>query len=275
MIYIMTPKTRVITIDGIKTRYLDEGSGPAVTLIHGFPENLDTWRRNIPALSKHFRVIAFDMVGFGESAGANWDFSCSGLAVFVHKLLLALGVKKTHLVGTDTGASVAIAFAAQYKDAVDKFVFMASAPYERSIRSLEVNLMTSPVVGDLGFHLFGSLVLPYAIHKGFYQPSKLEPEVLQSYVRYFKTFSSKIAALRIMREVNNNIEVHLRKLKESCPATLILWADHERFFHSWVPERLHRDLKNSRLQYISDCGHFIQEEQPETFNRALTEFLTS
>ena len=60
---------------GIRTHYLDEGSGPAVILLHGGGAGADAycnWRAIIPPLARHFRTIAVDMVGFGKTDVAVW-----------------------------------------------------------------------------------------------------------------------------------------------------------------------------------------------------------
>ncbi len=266
-------ETRFIDVHGIRTRYAEMGSGPCLTLLHGFPETLQGWRKNVPELSRRFRVIAPDMVGFGQTDRAEWDYSCRGMARFVHLFLEALGVSKTHLVGTDTGASIALAFAAEYPKTLDRLTVLSGSPYPHSISAPEVNLMTLPVIGDLGFFLFGGLLLPLSVRLAFRDPLKLEKESLTEYASHLKTARSKTLALRLMREANNGMDGVMKKLRASPPPTLILWSEHERYFRPWVPDRLHKDLAGSRLERVADAGHFFQEERPDEFNRLVSDFL--
>lgn len=54
-------------VDGVEVFYVENGVGEPVVLIHGWASSSYSWRRNIPALAEHFRVIALDLPGFGLS----------------------------------------------------------------------------------------------------------------------------------------------------------------------------------------------------------------
>ena len=53
--------------DGVKIHCVSQGSGPLLVLLHGFPDYWYTWRKQIPALAKHFQVVAIDLRGFNQS----------------------------------------------------------------------------------------------------------------------------------------------------------------------------------------------------------------
>lgn len=264
----------MVQVSSVETRYTEQGEGEPLVLIHGFPETLQGWRKNIPELSKHFRVIALDMVGFGGSEKTDWGFDCLRLAEFVKLFLEELGVKRAHIVGTDTGALIALAFAAQYPERVNKLVIFSGTAYADSISTADVKLMMMPVLGDGFFLLFGKPGLRLGIKKGFHRPEEVEKEIIDEYVNAFSSFKSRKLALKLMRTLGVGMEGVMEKLKQQSPPTLILWAEHEKYFYPWVAERFHADLKDSQLKYISDSGHFIQEEQPEIFNQTLLKFLS-
>lgn len=266
-------KTRTLLVDSIQTRYVDEGNGDALILIHGFPETLQGWRKNVPELAKHHRVVALDVVGFGQSDKADWDYSCRGLAFFVKKFLDRLSIQRVHLVGGDTGALIALAFAAEYRQQVDRVVFFSGTVSPEGISALDVKLMALPLIGDIGFLLFGSLGLRTGVKRGFYRPEQIENEVMQEYLDALSTWKARKIALRLMRVLGNGWQEVMKRLQVNPPPTLILWAEHEKYFYPWVPEKLKKDLAGSRLEYIKDSGHFIQEEKPEVFNRLVLDFL--
>jgi pimeloyl-ACP methyl ester carboxylesterase len=65
-----------ITREGVTLNYIDEGRGPAVLLVHGFPDSCHVWRHQIPTLvAAGYRVIAPDNRGLGQS-DAPTDISC-------------------------------------------------------------------------------------------------------------------------------------------------------------------------------------------------------
>jgi len=105
---------RRITGDGVELAVLDEGEGPAVLLLHGFPDSAQLWRHQVPTLrDAGFRVVAPDLRGFGDSdKPAEVDAYRVGRSVGdLTKVLDELGIEQAHVVGHDWGAGVAWTFA--------------------------------------------------------------------------------------------------------------------------------------------------------------------
>jgi pimeloyl-ACP methyl ester carboxylesterase len=106
----------------------DEGEGPAVVLLHGFPDSHALWRHQVPALvGAGYRVIAPDLRGFGESSmpvGPD-QYGILDLVGDVLGTFDALGVQRAHVVGHDWGAALAWAMAAFVPDRVDHLVALS------------------------------------------------------------------------------------------------------------------------------------------------------
>jgi pimeloyl-ACP methyl ester carboxylesterase len=114
--------------DGVELAVLEEGVGPAVVLLHGFPDSSHVWRHQLPALvGAGFRVIAPDLRGFGESDRPEEveAYSLLHSLADVVAVLDALGVGRAHVVGHDWGAGVAWAVAAFAPDRVERLVAMS------------------------------------------------------------------------------------------------------------------------------------------------------
>jgi pimeloyl-ACP methyl ester carboxylesterase len=119
---------QTITIAGLDFAVHDEGEGPAVVLLHGFPDSHDLWRHQVPALvAAGYRVIAPDLRGTGESArpDAVDDYGVLNIVGDVMGIMDSLGVERAHVVGHDWGAAIAWAFAAFVPDRVDHLVAMS------------------------------------------------------------------------------------------------------------------------------------------------------
>jgi pimeloyl-ACP methyl ester carboxylesterase len=100
---------RYLTVDGARLRYRDQGSGPAVLLLHGWTLDLDMWDALAAALRASFRVLRLDRRGFGLSSGAaSPERDISDLDA----LLRHLGIEQAALLGMSQGARAAIGFAA-------------------------------------------------------------------------------------------------------------------------------------------------------------------
>jgi pimeloyl-ACP methyl ester carboxylesterase len=107
---------------------LDEGSGPAVLLLHGFPDSSHLWRNQIPALvSAGYRVIAPDLRGFGESdkPAETEAYALPDLLGDVLGILDHLEVQRPHIVAHDWGAALGWALAILLPDRVDRYVALS------------------------------------------------------------------------------------------------------------------------------------------------------
>jgi pimeloyl-ACP methyl ester carboxylesterase len=119
---------RRISGDGVELSVLDEGEGPAVLLLHGFPDSARLWHHQIPTLTDAgFRVVAPDQRGFGESDKPQ-AIEAYGFGHLVSDVLAVLddaGVERAHVVGHDWGAAVAWAVALLAPERVDRLVALS------------------------------------------------------------------------------------------------------------------------------------------------------
>jgi pimeloyl-ACP methyl ester carboxylesterase len=116
--------TRTQTVDGVGLQYLTAGSGPTILLVHGFGETSRMWRPLIPVLASHFRVIAPDLPGIGESEIPKDGPDILQATSRLHGLLRSLGIDKAIVVGHDIGLMVAYAYASQFPSETEKLVLM-------------------------------------------------------------------------------------------------------------------------------------------------------
>lgn len=122
------PTEKFVQVDGLKTRYLEEGSGPEVLLLHGasLGSSADVWERNLAPLAAHgLRAIAFDQPGFGLSDNPK-DFSVAYRRRFILQFMDALGIKKASLVGHSQAGNMAVGLAFDHTDRISKVVVLAT-----------------------------------------------------------------------------------------------------------------------------------------------------
>ncbi|MEU7631101.1 alpha/beta hydrolase [Nocardia sp. NPDC049220] len=101
-------------VNGTTMHYVRGGHGPALVLLHGFPQDWFEWRRVMPRLSERFTVIAVDLPGVGGSAPSAAGYAAADMAEDVHLLIDGLGLSRAHVVGHDIGGMVAYAFARRF-----------------------------------------------------------------------------------------------------------------------------------------------------------------
>jgi pimeloyl-ACP methyl ester carboxylesterase len=120
--------TRTVELKGEQFPVADVGSGPAVLLLHGFPDSRFLWRAQVPALAAAgFRVIAPDLRGFGDAPRPIdvRTYRRPFLIADVLGILDALGVARTHLVGHDWGAALTWGLAGSYAERLDRVVVLS------------------------------------------------------------------------------------------------------------------------------------------------------
>jgi pimeloyl-ACP methyl ester carboxylesterase len=124
----LAPLTKRITIDGLTFPVVDHGRGPAVLLLHGFPDDRLLWRYQVGALvDAGFRVVAPDLRGFGD-APRPADPSSYGIPLVVRDvlgILDALGIRRVQLVAHDWGAAVGWRLAAVHPDRISRYVALS------------------------------------------------------------------------------------------------------------------------------------------------------
>ncbi|XP_014239478.1 epoxide hydrolase 4-like isoform X2 [Cimex lectularius] len=121
-----------IKIKGVKLHYVDAGpkSKPLLILLHGFPDCWISWRYQIPELAGHFRVVALDLKGFGDSdkPESTYNYQITNIIEEICEFVSILGYRRCTLIGHDIGALIGWFIVHTNPDIVDKFVSI-SAPH--------------------------------------------------------------------------------------------------------------------------------------------------
>ena len=112
-------KQHSIEVEGLHIEYLEGGQGDVVLLLHGFGANKDNWTRISRHFTPHFRVIAPDLPGFGESSRQpDSNYTIAAQADRVHAFARALGLQSFHLGGSSMGGQIAGVYTAQHPESV-------------------------------------------------------------------------------------------------------------------------------------------------------------
>lgn len=121
------PPGNLREIDGEWIHFLDEGSGPAIVLIHGFTASTFTWRNTMPVLATDHRVVALDLPGFGFSdRNPDIEYTPKAHARRVLRLMDTLGIGSATIIGHSLGGGVAERLAADHPERVERLVLVAS-----------------------------------------------------------------------------------------------------------------------------------------------------
>ena len=146
----MFPKPHFIDTNGIRMAVFEEGEGPAVIMVHGFPELAFSWRHQIPALSNAgFRAIAPDMRGYGQTDGPIGvdQYSMANLIADLQGLLDALDIERATFVGHDWGAIILWHMAMLMPDRIERLIAL-NIPHSRQTKSDPIDSMRARLGDD-------------------------------------------------------------------------------------------------------------------------------
>jgi len=116
----------------IRVRFSDTGKGRTIVLLHGFPESMEVWEEFSVKLSRHFRVIAIDLPGCGETPCIGYVHPMELMAECVKTVLDSLGLRRYVMVGHSMGGYVALAFTELFPDHLSGLCLFHSHPYADS-----------------------------------------------------------------------------------------------------------------------------------------------
>jgi pimeloyl-ACP methyl ester carboxylesterase len=261
-------------VDGVRLRLRDTGprDAPAVILLHGFGASLDTWESWAQALSARYRVIRFDLPGFGlTGADPTGDYTNAREITILSDLMDQLGVARASLVGNSMGGWIGWNFAAQHPDRVIRLVLVSPAGFASPGFAYDhapgtpLIMRALVYVGPPRSLLRGALAIAYARLEDLseatltrYRDLLLAPGVRQAIVmRMGQTI------LRDPAPILARIEV----------PTLLLWGEQDRMIPISNAADYLRDLPHATLVRLPNLGHVPFEEDPAASLAPLQLFL--
>jgi pimeloyl-ACP methyl ester carboxylesterase len=115
-------KRHYASLAGGQIHYVEAGTGEPLLLLHSAPRSSRAFRFMLPLLAPHFRCIAPDLPGFGQSDPLAGRVTMESLADAMREFLLTLGIARAHVFGYHTGNKVAAAMAAEHHGSVDRVI---------------------------------------------------------------------------------------------------------------------------------------------------------
>ena len=258
---------RYIEAAGIRTSFLEAGSGPPLVLLHGAGGGAVTWYKVIGLLSRRFRVIVFDRPGYGESEKPSAPYDKPFNTEWLHSAAAQLGLGKFFLVGNSEGGSVSIHYALHYPEQLEKLILVGSAGLGDNWNKVIIlkmalyKLLPSPIWGEL----LGRNVMqnPDDAHPAWHDYSI---DVLKSKGGRRAFFQGRGRAVTTYTD---------DELQQVQPPTLLIWGEDEAFFPVSHGERAARLIPDARLEVIPGAGHLPFMEKPKVFCQLVEDFLSN
>lgn len=264
---------------GIKINYYDKNRGPTLILLHGFGASAYTWRFLGPALAEDYRVFTLDLKGFGYSdKPRDGKYAVRDQADIVAAFIRAQNLKDMVLIGNSMGGGVALMTYLTLQEGkpgpIKGLVLIDSAGYPQKMPWF-IRLAQIPVLNTLGPRLLSPRFLTgLVLRKCYYNKEKITEEAIDAYA-YFSSLPGAAEAVRqtaAQIRPRNFREIIARYRNIRIP-TLIIWGEADEVVPLNNARNFDRDIPDSQLVILPQCGHIPQEEEAEETILRIRNFL--
>ena len=239
-----------------KFRYIEEGTGEPLVLLHGLFGALSNFKDLIEYFRNHNRVVV-PLLPLLEMDILNT--SVGGLAKYVHKFMEAMDLKEVHLLGNSLGGHVALVHTLKHPERVKSLILTGSSGlFENGMGD------SYPKRGDYDY-------IRKKTELTFYDPQVATKELVDE---VYSITNNRMKAIKIIAlaksAIRNNLGEELNQIKVP---TLLVWGNNDTITPPFVAKEFNKLIPNSELQFVDKCGHAPMMEVPAEFNAILHKFL--
>lgn len=281
----VTPTLQFRTIHGYRRAFRVAGSGPVLLLIHGIGDNSTAWNTVHSRLAQRFTVIAPDLLGHGQSDKPRADYSVAAYANGMRDLLSVLDIDKVTVVGHSLGGGVAMQFAYQFPQLVERLILVGAGGVTKDV-NIALRLASLP----MGAEALALLRLPMALTTlrataralGMFIGSTGVGRDIPNALRILADLPEPTASaaftrtLRAVVDWRGQVVTMLDRcyLTESTPVQLI-WGDQDAVIPVSHAHLAHAAMPGSQLEIFSQSGHFPFHDDPDLFVEVVERFIDS
>lgn len=261
--------SQTANVNGLTLHYVRGGSGPAVILIHGFPQDWYEYHAIMPRLAKRFTVIAIDLPGVGGSSASAGGYEAATMATDVQQLAASLKLEHVYVVGHDIGGMVAYAYVRRYPQTlrgamildvplpgIDGWDEIQGNPVMWHVRFMQVPGLAEKLVAGRQADYFAY----------FFQYGKITPEEAAHFDRAYASAAQIHAVFEMYRAFPANAKFNAAQ-KNEINVPLFLAAGDGSPFASMTPEIAEalraKGCRNVEMGLIAGAVHYVVEDQPD------------
>ncbi len=241
-----------------KFKYIEEGEGEVLLLLHGLFGALSNWKDVLNYFSPKYKVVIPLMPIFEMNI---LSLSVEGLANYIFDFVEYKNYSRVNLLGNSLGGHVGLVFIRKHADRVGSLVLTGSSGlYENAFGA------SYPKKGDKAY-------LRERIKLTFYDPASTTDELVDE---VYYTLQDKGKVLRILTMAKSAIRHNMRKeLPSFIQPTCLIWGKQDTITPPEVANEFHELLPHSELHFLDKCGHAAMMEKPNEFNQIVDRFLAS
>jgi len=261
-------RSNYITTSYGKLHYIDEGKGDVLLFVHGTPTWSFLYRNHIKALSKSYRCVALDHLGFGLSdKPENFIGTPQSHANILRLLIERLNLKNITLVVHDFGGPIGLSYAISNPENVMRIVIFNTWLWEtkQDLDAQKINKILHSKLGNF-IYLNTNFSPKVLLKKAFFNKKQLNKHIHNHYKKPFPNKESRYGLLNIGKSLIGSSDWY-GKLWRNAEAiknkpTLILWGNKDDFIKINNLERW-KDFFANEKTYVLESGHFVQEEKTD------------
>jgi pimeloyl-ACP methyl ester carboxylesterase len=237
-------------------KYIDEGEGEVLLLLHGLFGALSNWEGVVNGFSPKYRVLIPVMPIYDLSVKSP---DLDGLVTFVEEFVAYKGLQDMTLLGNSLGGHVALIYTLNNKEKVKRLVLTGSSGlFENSLGG------SFPKRGSYDY-------IKERVAYTFYNPDTASKELVDEVFDITKSIPKCIRIVGIAKSAQrHNMAKEIPKIKVP---TLLVWGLNDTITPPAVGHEFNKLIASSELRFIDRCGHAPMMEHPEKFNKLLTRFL--
>ncbi len=268
--FIQVNNNRLFVID---TNNDSNKTQKSMVILHGYPTSSFDYYKIVPEISKHYRVIIHDHLGFGFSdKPKDVDYSLVKQAGIALELWRQLDLKNIHLVAHDYGTSVATEIIARYNAneldiKIEKLILTnGSIHIELSqLRTIQ-KLLKHKFLGKYVAKLTNFPIFRKNIKNIYFDSSKVTDNELKEMWKLIELNGGRKIIHKLTQYINERYTYWDRwigALKETQIPTKIIWAKNDPIAVPAIAQLLAREIPNNTLYWMENTGHFLMLENPK------------
>lgn len=265
------PTGKYVTLEtGLTLHYLDIGEGPVVVWLHGSgpgASGYSNFKGNYPIFEQAgYRNIIVDLPGFGRSdKPADAQYHLGFFVTHLHALLDSLGIDRCTLLGNSLGGAIALGTALAHPERVEKLILLAPGGVEERETYFRMKgiqrMVETYAAGPMGIEQ-----MRHVMQLQVFDPSNLTEAILAERAAVAPSQPANLFSTMLVP----NMTERLSEL--SCPI-FGFWGSDDVFNPPGGVFKFLENARNARFTLLNRCGHWVQVEHPELFNRQCLEFL--
>ena len=243
----------------------EKGAGDPLLLIHGLGMSSNLWVNQIPVFAEHYRTVAVDLRGFGQSSKPDHPgaYRIDTLAKDIAAVIEKLGLAKCHVLGTSMGGFVAQALALERPELCSTLMLCHTAP--RMSIPAEVLATRVEALGKMPLDEYANIVVEQALSPN------AGPE-LREWLANMLVKNDKRAYTQVLTEGLTEFDVGA-KLKQIPHRTLVITGELDAVLPRIGGQEIAELIPDASYVDIPAVGHIGYAEDPATFNNAVLSFL--